>query len=213
MRLNSSQMITSNSICCSFALVIQHLILDGRTTDAIEKTRELFPTLLNDTNLLFVLKVRQFIEMINGTKSEICQKSGSCPLSTSSSTMTDQHSTENDQIRTNCSSSSSLLSTTPTTSKTNSSYAHTTSELTSSSITKTSANSRSNSPYPPLDTVETILSNIQQPINSIHLLSTNSISQQSSTNATNTLSQGRLIFFVGSFFVRTVYFRDEFYTQ
>jgi len=52
-------------------LVIQHLILEGHTTDAIEKTKELFPTLLNNKNLLFTLKVRQFIEMINGTESEI----------------------------------------------------------------------------------------------------------------------------------------------
>ena len=51
--------------------MIQHLILEGRTSDAIEKTKELFPTLLNDKNLLFALKVRQFIEMINGTESEI----------------------------------------------------------------------------------------------------------------------------------------------
>lgn len=58
-------------------LVIQHLILEGRTTDAIEKTKELFPTLLNDRNLLFLLKVRQFIEMVNGTESEIIDKSKS----------------------------------------------------------------------------------------------------------------------------------------
>lgn len=51
--------------------MIQHLILAGRTSDAIEKTKELFPTLLNDKNLLFALKVRQFIEMIKGTESEI----------------------------------------------------------------------------------------------------------------------------------------------
>lgn len=51
--------------------MIQHLILEGHTTDAIEKTKELFPTLLNNKNLLFTLKVRQFIEMINGTESEI----------------------------------------------------------------------------------------------------------------------------------------------
>jgi len=50
--------------------LIQQLILDGRTTDAIEKTKELFPSLLNDKNLLFALKVRQLIEMINGTESE-----------------------------------------------------------------------------------------------------------------------------------------------
>ena len=50
--------------------MIQQLILDGRTTDAIEKTKELFPSLLNDKNLFFALKVRQLIEMINGTESE-----------------------------------------------------------------------------------------------------------------------------------------------
>ena len=55
--------------------VIQHLLLDGRTTDAIDKTKELFPSLLNDKNLLFTLKVRQFIEMINGTESEISHSS------------------------------------------------------------------------------------------------------------------------------------------
>ncbi|CAF0743277.1 unnamed protein product [Didymodactylos carnosus] len=51
--------------------LIQQLILEGRTTDAIEKIRELFPNLLNNTNLLFILKARQFIEMVNGTESEI----------------------------------------------------------------------------------------------------------------------------------------------
>jgi hypothetical protein len=56
-------------------LVIQHLILEGHTTDAIDKTKELFPTLLNNKNLLFALKVRQFIEMINGTESEISSPS------------------------------------------------------------------------------------------------------------------------------------------
>ena len=55
--------------------MIQHLILEGHTTDAIEKTKELFPTLLNNKNLLFTLKVRQFIEMINGTESEISSPS------------------------------------------------------------------------------------------------------------------------------------------
>ena len=58
-----------------FFVVIQHLILEGHTIDAIEKTKELFPTLLNNKNLLFTLKVRQFIEMINGTESEISSPS------------------------------------------------------------------------------------------------------------------------------------------
>lgn len=64
--------------------MIQHLILEGHTTDAIEKTKELFPTLLNNKNLLFTLKVRQFIEMINGTESEI-----------SSSSVVSSHTTNN----------------------------------------------------------------------------------------------------------------------
>lgn len=51
--------------------MIQNLILEGHTTDAIEKTKELFPNLLNNKNLVFILKVRQFIEMINGTESEV----------------------------------------------------------------------------------------------------------------------------------------------
>lgn len=51
--------------------LIQNLILNGHTTDAIEKTKELFPAFLNNTTLLFLFKVRQFIEMINGTESEI----------------------------------------------------------------------------------------------------------------------------------------------
>jgi hypothetical protein len=81
----------------SFLLVIQHLILEGRTTDAIEKTKELFPTLLNNKNLLFILKVRQFIEMINGTESEISpsSKSSTLKLSNSSSSNKKSSSTTN----------------------------------------------------------------------------------------------------------------------
>lgn len=119
---------------CSFS-VIQHLILDGRTTDAIEKTRELFPTLLNDTQLLFVLKVRQFIEMVNGTESEIRPKSVSSPSSSSSGTTTISHLNHHQNSP----------STTP---KNLPSYA-TSSERSSSPSTKTSktSRSRSNSPY------------------------------------------------------------------
>ncbi|CAF0869629.1 unnamed protein product [Rotaria sordida] len=100
--------------------LIQNLILEGHTTDAIEKTKELFPTLLNNKNLLFVLKVRQFIEMINGTESEI-------PKPSVSSQITD----------------SSLLN------HTNNSSCPTTHERSSSPINKsnTSSRSRSNSPY------------------------------------------------------------------
>ena len=67
-----------------FLLVIQNLILEGRTTDAIEKTKELFPTLFNNKNLLFVLKVRQFIEMINGSENEIFKPSISSQTANSS---------------------------------------------------------------------------------------------------------------------------------
>lgn len=113
--------------------MIQHLILDGRTTDAIEKTRELFPTLLNDTQLLFVLKVRQFIEMVNGTESEIRRESVSSPSNSSQS-----HTTSHSNHHTNNS----------TTSKNVSSYA-TSSERSSSPNPRNSrpSRSRSNSPY------------------------------------------------------------------
>ena len=40
--------------------------------EAIETTQQLYPGLLErDTNLLFMLKCRQFIEMVNGTDSEV----------------------------------------------------------------------------------------------------------------------------------------------
>ena len=60
--------------------------MEGRTTDAIEKTKELFPALLKDRNLLFLLKVRQFIEMINGTESEIVEPLMSSSISNCSYT-------------------------------------------------------------------------------------------------------------------------------
>jgi hypothetical protein len=103
-----------------FLLVIQHLILEGRTTDAIEKTKELFPTLLNNKNLLFVLKVRQFIEMINGTESEIPPSSKSSTLKLSNSSSSNKKSSSS-----------------------------TTNKRSLSPITKsnTSSRSRSNSPY------------------------------------------------------------------
>ncbi len=101
-----------------FFIVIQHLIREGHTTDAIEKTKELFPTLLNNKNLLFVLKVRQFIEMINGTESEI-------PLPSISSQTTNSLSLNHKNNRSKNSSRSSSPVTKP----------------------NTSSRSRSNSPY------------------------------------------------------------------
>lgn len=51
---------------------IQKLVLAGRMGEAIETTQELYPGLLErNLNLLFMLKCRQFIEMVNGTDSEV----------------------------------------------------------------------------------------------------------------------------------------------
>ena len=48
------------------------MVLDGRMGEAIEKTQQLYPGLLDQNkNLLFMLKCRQFIEMVNGTDSEV----------------------------------------------------------------------------------------------------------------------------------------------
>lgn len=42
--------------------------------EAIELTSRLYPGLLDrDPNLLFALKCRQFVEMVNGSDSEVCQ--------------------------------------------------------------------------------------------------------------------------------------------
>ncbi|XP_023246732.1 ran-binding protein 9 [Copidosoma floridanum] len=51
---------------------ILKLILSGRMGEAINVTNNLYPGLLEkDTNLMFALKCRQFVEMVNGTDSEI----------------------------------------------------------------------------------------------------------------------------------------------
>lgn len=51
---------------------IQKLVLMGKIGEAIETTQQLFPRLLAENqNLLFLLKVRQFIEMVNGTDTEV----------------------------------------------------------------------------------------------------------------------------------------------
>jgi len=51
---------------------IQKLVLSGRIGEAIETTDQFFPGLLaKNSNLLFLLKIRQFVEMINGTDSEV----------------------------------------------------------------------------------------------------------------------------------------------
>ncbi|XP_013785346.1 ran-binding protein 9-like [Limulus polyphemus] len=51
---------------------ILKLVLAGRIGEAIDTTRSLYPGLLErNPNLLFLLKCRQFIEMVNGTDSEV----------------------------------------------------------------------------------------------------------------------------------------------
>ncbi|XP_076236241.1 ran-binding protein M [Calliopsis andreniformis] len=55
---------------------ILKLVLSGRMGEAIELTSRLYPGLLErDPNLLFALKCRQFVEMVNGSDSEVCQNS------------------------------------------------------------------------------------------------------------------------------------------
>lgn len=51
---------------------IQKLVLDGQMGEAIETTQRLYPGLLeNNPDLEFMLKCRQFVEMVNGTESEV----------------------------------------------------------------------------------------------------------------------------------------------
>ncbi|XP_063239311.1 ran-binding protein 9 [Bacillus rossius redtenbacheri] len=52
---------------------ILKLVLAGRMGEAIEMTSSLYPGLLErNQNLLFLLKCRQFVEMVNGSDSEVC---------------------------------------------------------------------------------------------------------------------------------------------
>ncbi|XP_046842352.1 ran-binding protein 9-like isoform X2 [Xenia sp. Carnegie-2017] len=51
---------------------IQKLVLAGRIGDAIETTQKLYPGLLErNPNLLFLLKCRQFVEMVSGNDSDV----------------------------------------------------------------------------------------------------------------------------------------------
>ncbi|XP_030759134.1 ran-binding protein 9 isoform X2 [Sitophilus oryzae] len=65
---------------------IQKLVLSGRMGEAIDKTTKLYPGLLeNNQNLMFMLKCRQFVEMVNGSDIEVChRKCGVDNLSSSS---------------------------------------------------------------------------------------------------------------------------------
>ncbi|XP_068197681.1 ran-binding protein 9 [Antennarius striatus] len=61
---------------------IQKLVLSGRMGEAIETTQQLYPHLLErNPDLLFMLKVRQFIEMVNGMDSEVRCLGGRSPKS------------------------------------------------------------------------------------------------------------------------------------
>ncbi|XP_075981751.1 ran-binding protein M isoform X2 [Anticarsia gemmatalis] len=56
---------------------VSKLVVSGRIGEAIELTRVLYPGLLErDLDLLFLLKYRQFVEMVNGSDSEICGEKG-----------------------------------------------------------------------------------------------------------------------------------------
>lgn len=62
-------------ITCIVSEILK-LVLAGRMGEAIELTSRLYPGLLErDPNLLFALKCRQFVEMVNGSDSEITQNS------------------------------------------------------------------------------------------------------------------------------------------
>ncbi|CAB3250976.1 unnamed protein product [Arctia plantaginis] len=56
---------------------VSKLVISGRIGEAIELTRSLYPGLLErDLDLLFLLKYRQFVEMVNGSDSEVCGEKG-----------------------------------------------------------------------------------------------------------------------------------------
>ena len=64
-----------NVLKCLFIhdfLEICKLVLAGRMGEAITMTQQIYPGLLErDLNLMFTLKSRQFVEMVNGTDSEM----------------------------------------------------------------------------------------------------------------------------------------------
>ncbi|KAK7114787.1 ran-binding protein 9-like isoform X3 [Littorina saxatilis] len=65
---------------------IQKLVLAGRMGEAIELTQQLYPGLLErNPNLLFMLKCRQFVEMVNGSDSEVRGPNSRSPRSQHSS--------------------------------------------------------------------------------------------------------------------------------
>ncbi|CAH0696107.1 unnamed protein product [Spodoptera exigua] len=56
---------------------VSKLVVSGRIGEAIEVTRALYPGLLDrDQDLLFLLKYRQFVEMVNGSDAEGARSNG-----------------------------------------------------------------------------------------------------------------------------------------
>ncbi|XP_053614314.1 ran-binding protein 9 isoform X2 [Plodia interpunctella] len=75
----TSQPITEDVASIKNRQRISKLVLSGRIGEAIELTRRLYPGLLErDHDLLFLLKCRQFVEMVNGSDSETCGGACSC---------------------------------------------------------------------------------------------------------------------------------------
>ncbi|XP_075170052.1 ran-binding protein M [Haematobia irritans] len=72
---------------------ILKLVMSGRMGQAIEQTLRLYPGLLeNNKNLWFMLKCRQFIEMINGSDIEYCPSSSTTNNNNKITTTTKQTS-------------------------------------------------------------------------------------------------------------------------
>ncbi|PVD20735.1 hypothetical protein C0Q70_18896 [Pomacea canaliculata] len=93
---------------------IQKLVLAGRMGEAIETTQQLYPGLLErNPNLLFMLKCRQFVEMVNGTDSEVRGSASKSPRSHHSSGSGSNRSSPNmspaHNISSNASGTSHLL--------------------------------------------------------------------------------------------------------
>lgn len=79
---------------------ILKLVMSGRMGQAIEQTIRSYPGLLeNNQNLLFMLKCRQFIEMVNGSDFE-CSNSKASPVQTSviQSTKSYQNGTQTNAV-------------------------------------------------------------------------------------------------------------------
>ncbi|XP_075433257.1 ran-binding protein 10 isoform X5 [Ascaphus truei] len=82
---------------------IQKLVLAGRVGEAIEATQQLYPGLLDhNPNLLFMLKCRQFVEMVNGSDSEVRCFSARSPKSQESypgsPNLSPRHGTNNSHV-------------------------------------------------------------------------------------------------------------------